>query len=245
MSDNQRAAANNTGPAGAAAGPAAGQGCGAQSFAGDAGGVGGAPGGGPAAGGPREAVGGAAGAGMQGGGMGGPGGAPGGAAHQHYWAGGPQMPPQATGAGCYGMPGGPADHQAQAAAYAAQAGMFQGPHGAPMPPPHWAYGGMPAGGMPHGYGQGPAPGQGPGMAGLVQEIANGGNGLSSLGKMLNFDDSEFWKGALVGAAAMLLLTNESVQSALFKTGVRAKDAVERGVDKVKAATGSAKEAADG
>jgi hypothetical protein len=71
------------------------------------------------------------------------------------------------------------------------------------------------------------------MADLVDEIANGGNGLSSLGKMLNFEDSEFWKGALLGAATVLLLTNESVQGALLKTGAKTKAAVKTGVDRVK------------
>jgi hypothetical protein len=51
--------------------------------------------------------------------------------------------------------------------------------------------------------------------------------------MLNLDDSEFWKGALIGAAAVLLLTNESVQSMLFKTGAKAKEAVQSGVGAVK------------
>jgi len=76
-------------------------------------------------------------------------------------------------------------------------------------------------------------GRGPGMSQLMEELAGGGNGLSSLSQMLNLDDKELWKGALIGAAAVLLLTNESVQNALFKTGVRARDAVKAGVDKVK------------
>jgi len=38
-----------------------------------------------------------------------------------------------------------------------------------------------------------------GMSQLVEELSNGGSGLSSLGKMLNLDDSEFWKGARIGA----------------------------------------------
>ncbi len=79
----------------------------------------------------------------------------------------------------------------------------------------------------------------------MEEINNGGSGLHSLGKMLNLDDSEFWKGALVGAAAVVLLTNESVQNALFKTGAKAKDAMQSGVDKVKeAASGAADSAQD-
>ena len=72
-----------------------------------------------------------------------------------------------------------------------------------------------------------------GMSQFVEEISNGGSGLSSLGKMLNLDDSEFWKGALIGAATVLLLTNESVQNTLFKTGAKAKEAVQSGVEKVK------------
>ena len=120
--------------------------------------------------------------------------------------------------------------------------------GAPQHPPHpsTGYYAPPPGvhpqyepapgyhGMPH---PGPGMRQGQdgqaGMSQLVEEISNGGNGLSSLGKMLNLDDSEFWKGALIGAAAVLLLTNESVQSMLFKTGAKAKEAMQDGVEKVK------------
>jgi hypothetical protein len=83
-------------------------------------------------------------------------------------------------------------------------------------------------GGPHGQGHGP------GMAEVMQELANGGNGLASLSRLLNFEDTEFWKGALVGAAVVLLFTNESVQNALFKTGVKAKDEVEKGMDGIKA-----------
>ena len=39
------------------------------------------------------------------------------------------------------------------------------------------------------------------------------NGLFSL----NFQDDQFWKGAMVGAVAALLLTSETVQSSLTKT----------------------------
>lgn len=74
----------------------------------------------------------------------------------------------------------------------------------------------------------------PGMAQVMQEIAGGGNGLSSLTKLLDFDDKDFWKGALVGAAAVLLLTNDSVQRALFRGAVKGRDTVQEGVDKVKA-----------
>lgn len=83
---------------------------------------------------------------------------------------------------------------------------------------------------------------GPGMADLVDEIASGGNGLSSLSKMLNLNDSEFWKGALIGAAVVLVLTNETVQGALFKGGAKAKAAVKSGVDRVKETVHPSKEA---
>lgn len=68
------------------------------------------------------------------------------------------------------------------------------------------------------YGEQPARSQRAGMSELFQEIGNGGNGLSSLAKMLDLDDADFWKGAMIGAAAVLLLTNESVQGMLFGGG---------------------------
>ena len=103
------------------------------------------------------------------------------------------------------------------------------------PPAGAYYGGQPqAAGMSAAQGSHHAGhGMHAGMSQLVEEISNGGTGLSSLGKMLNLDDSEFWKGALIGAAAVLLLTNESVQNMIFKTGVKAKEAVQSGVEKIK------------
>lgn len=71
------------------------------------------------------------------------------------------------------------------------------------------------------------------MNDLMQEIASGGTGLSSLTRMLDFDDKDFWKGALVGAAVVLLFTNDSVQNMLFKGAVKGRDVVKDGVDKVK------------
>ncbi|WP_051021928.1 hypothetical protein [Thioflavicoccus mobilis] len=75
----------------------------------------------------------------------------------------------------------------------------------------------------------------------MDEMLGEGNGLSSLSRMLNLDDKELWKGALVGAAAVLLLTNESVQNALMHGGARARDAVRTGVDKLKPSTKGAGE----
>ena len=64
-------------------------------------------------------------------------------------------------------------------------------------------------------GAGYGAGHGARVSDLVNEVAGGGSGLSSLTRMLDLDDIDLWKGALVGAAAVLLLTNRSVQSALF------------------------------
>lgn len=40
-------------------------------------------------------------------------------------------------------------------------------------------------------------------------------GLGDLGGLFAFDDKEFWKGAVVGAAVILLLTNENVRDTLM------------------------------
>lgn len=115
-------------------------------------------------------------------------------------------------------------------------GYGPGPMG---PPPGYGPGyGAPMGGAgfeqagPHGPGAGQ--GRGPSMDQVVEELSNGG-GLGGLGKLLDFEDTEFWKGALVGAAAVLLLTNESVQQSLFKSGVKARDAVEKGLGSLRGA----------
>ncbi|MCF7978839.1 MAG: hypothetical protein K9L82_12640 [Chromatiaceae bacterium] len=84
-----------------------------------------------------------------------------------------------------------------------------------------------------GAGQGLGPGPQAGMQQLFEELAEGGNGLNTLTRMFSLDDTELWKGALVGAAAVLLLTNDQVQDALFKSGAKAKSAVKSGTDKLK------------
>jgi hypothetical protein len=146
----------------------------------------------------------------------------------------------------------PGMHGAQA--YSHQPQMYLGY--APMPPQYGAMGAYPGGtylggAMPIGAGMQQPPAGAPGATGgqagrgqagiasLMEELNNGGSGLNSLGKMLNFEDTEFWKGALVGAAAVILLTNDSVQNALFQTGAKTKDAVQAGVDKIKTAAAGA------
>jgi len=54
------------------------------------------------------------------------------------------------------------------------------------------------------------------------------NGLFSL----NFQDDQFWKGAVIGAVAALLLTNETVQSGLTKTVGSMFATAQSGVEKV-------------
>jgi hypothetical protein len=126
---------------------------------------------------------------------------------------------------------------------------------AQMPPPYYTPypPGYPAGNPgappvpPHGGGAGAPAEQNhrPDMNQLINGIANGdANSLSSLGQLMNFDDKEFWKGALIGAAAVLLLTNDSVQSSLFRAGGKATQAMKSGMDKVKKAAAKEQQADD-
>ncbi|MBK1653380.1 hypothetical protein [Allochromatium vinosum] len=111
----------------------------------------------------------------------------------------------------------------QTAPHYAAAAMYYGQYAGypPPPPPPGAYPYPPEAfqaphqGYAHGAAHGAGQAHGASVSDLVNEVANGGNGLSTISKMLNFDDPDFWKGALVGAAAVLLLTSGSVQSALF------------------------------
>lgn len=122
----------------------------------------------------------------------------------------------------------------------------QGPMGPPPgygmgPPPGYGmgtpagYGPMPEGGCEHGGADHGGHGAGAGMNQMFEELSKG-SGLGGLGKLLDFEDTEFWKGALVGAAAVLLLTNESVQQSLFKSGVKARDAVDKGLGSLRRGT---------
>jgi hypothetical protein len=105
------------------------------------------------------------------------------------------------------------------------------PHGygapmgyAPYPPPGW-------GAVPPGY-TGPPPGNGadPAMAGFsaaMGDIADK-SGLGMFKDFLNFDDSEFWKGALVGAAIVLLMTNDELRNSLIGSAAKTAEAVKAG-----------------
>jgi hypothetical protein len=55
------------------------------------------------------------------------------------------------------------------------------------------------------------------------------SGLGMLKGFLDFNDSEFWKGALVGAAVVLLVTNDELRSALIGGAARTAEAVKSGM----------------
>ena len=50
---------------------------------------------------------------------------------------------------------------------------------------------------------------------------------------MNFRDEQFWKGALLGAAVALLVTNETVQKSVIKGAAKVISAVQGGVQEVK------------
>ncbi len=50
---------------------------------------------------------------------------------------------------------------------------------------------------------------------------------------LNVQDTQFWKGALLGAAVALLVTNETVQKGVVKTASKLTAAAQSGIEEVK------------
>ncbi|PIE58675.1 MAG: hypothetical protein CSA33_01875 [Desulfobulbus propionicus] len=50
---------------------------------------------------------------------------------------------------------------------------------------------------------------------------------------INVQDTQFWKGALIGAAVTLLLTNESVQKGVVKTVSKVTAAAQCGIEEMK------------
>jgi len=94
-----------------------------------------------------------------------------------------------------------------------------------------------------GYGPGvnhaAASGHGPqGLAAALGNMADQ-SGLGMFKNLFNFEDDEFWKGALVGAAAVLLLTNENLRSSLLGSAAKTAEALKSGL------AGFAQEAQDG
>ena len=72
------------------------------------------------------------------------------------------------------------------------------------------------------------PGTAPaGFSSAMNDIAEQ-SGLGMFKDFLNLDDGEFWKGALVGAAVVLLATNEDLRSALIGGAAKTAQAVKSG-----------------
>lgn len=132
--------------------------------------------------------------------------------------------------------------QAQAFAEAMQAQAMAAGMAGQVPPPQMPYGYPPMYHMPYGpaYGQPfygaaatPPPQMQPQqgfatqnneMQSAVEQLADQ-NGLGMLKSFLNFSDGDFWKGALVGAAAVMLLTNEDLRNSLLNGAEQAAESV--------------------
>ncbi|MGL5240266.1 MAG: hypothetical protein ACRC85_05645 [Kluyvera ascorbata] len=72
----------------------------------------------------------------------------------------------------------------------------------------------------------------------AQSVVDGAMGeqaglLKNIISTVGMDDKEFWKGAMVGAAVTLLLTNDSVRGMLMQTLAGAGDMLKAGTSKVK------------
>lgn len=132
---------------------------------------------------------------------------------------------QGIGQGPYGPGPGMQYHWAgpQAFAYGPPPGGYGPPPGAYGPGPAW-------GTHPPGFGPQEAMGAGPtgaGFSAAMNEFADQ-SGLGALKGFLNFNDGEFWKGALVGAAIVLLMTNEELRGALLGGAARTANAMKAG-----------------
>jgi hypothetical protein len=106
-------------------------------------------------------------------------------------------------------------------------------HGA-VPPPHPHYGnygasGPPWGGAPTGHSGPPPAGVGTqaGLGAVLGDMADK-SGLGMFKELFNWEDSEFWKGALVGAAVVLLMTNENLRNSLIGGAAKTAEAVKSG-----------------
>jgi len=72
--------------------------------------------------------------------------------------------------------------------------------------------------------------------GMVEEMMGEQAGmLKNIVSMIGIDDKEFWKGAMIGAAATLLLTNDSVRGMLMQTLSGTGEMLKTGGSKVKEA----------
>ncbi len=69
---------------------------------------------------------------------------------------------------------------------------------------------------------------GNGFAAALGDIADS-SGLGMFKNLFNLDDSDFWKGALVGAAAMLLISNEGLRDSLIGGVAKTAEAMKSGL----------------
>lgn len=116
-------------------------------------------------------------------------------------------------------------------------------------PPGYVWQGYPLPGSsvpqaPHHHGHHAAPGVdwSAHAQGVVENVMGEQAGLlKSLISTIGADDKEFWKGAMIGAAVTLLLTNDSVRQTLTQTLASAGDLLKTGSDKVKSSVASGAE----
>lgn len=103
------------------------------------------------------------------------------------------------------------------------------PHPGYMPPPPYppGYGHYPPGMPPHMQPQQPPSAEQLGLQEAFNDMADK-SGLGMLKGMFKMDDSEFWKGALVGAAAVMLLTNEGLRESLMSGASKTAEAMKSG-----------------
>lgn len=103
-------------------------------------------------------------------------------------------------------------------------------------PPHGAYMGQPQpAAQAGGAGSAPGPGLTPeqaatrsGLASALGDIADK-TGLGMVKDLFNWEDGEFWKGAMVGAAVVLLLTNDDLRNSLIAGATKTADAMKSGL----------------
>jgi hypothetical protein len=91
---------------------------------------------------------------------------------------------------------------------------------------------------PHHHHHHAAAQQGVDWSQYAQHVVDGAMGdqaglLKNIISTVGMDDKEFWKGAMVGAAVTLLLTNDSVRGMLMQTLAGAGDMLKAGSSKVK------------
>jgi hypothetical protein len=98
-------------------------------------------------------------------------------------------------------------------------------------PPYGHYAGPPPGVNQAGQGAAQNPEQLAASAGLTAALGDiaDKSGLSMFKDLFNWEDGEFWKGAMVGAAVVLLLTNENLRDSLFSGAAKTAEAVKSGL----------------